>query len=56
MKIFIYGSVGMQGGSGKSIVSNERRNQMKLKSFIFIQQAFARYQGLTQLFLQFTLT
>ena len=56
MKIFIYGRAGMQGGSGKSIVSNERRNQMKLKSFIFIQQAFARYQRLTQLFLQFTLT
>ncbi|MXQ79908.1 hypothetical protein E5288_WYG013768 [Bos mutus] len=42
MKIFIYGSVGMQDGNGKSIVSNEKRNQMKLKHFIFIQQAFAR--------------
>lgn len=56
MKLFIYGSVGMQDGNGKSIVSNEKRNQMKLKHFIFIQQAFARYQGLTQCIITVYLT
>ena len=54
MKIFIYGSVGVQDGSGESIKFLTREEtKLKQKSFIFIQQAFTNYQGFAQCIITF---